>query len=183
MLLGDLDERRAAVRRPAGEAVVEQRPERVDVGAAVERVALRLLGRDVVAGSEHPPGIRQRRRVVDARDAEVGQLGVAVRGQQHVVRLDVAMDHAALVGVRERRGHLDGDRERLRDRQGALQRDALVQVAPVDELADDERAPVGLAAVDDRDDARVREQRERARLALEAVDRVGRLEPRARAAA
>ena len=52
-----------------------------------------------------------------------------------------------------------------------------MQVAAVDELADDERPPVGLAAVDDRDDARVREQRERARLALEAVDRVGRLEP------
>ena len=62
-------------------------------------------------------------------------------------------------------------------RQAPLQRDALVQVAPVDELADDERPPVRLAAVDDRDDAGVREQRERARLALEAVDGVGRLQP------
>ena len=61
VLLGDLDERRAAVGRAAGEAVVEQRPERVDVGAAVERMALRLLGRDVVARPEHPPGVRQRR--------------------------------------------------------------------------------------------------------------------------
>ena len=177
VLLGDLDERRAAIRRPAGQAVEEQRPERVDVGAAVERMSLRLLGRDVVARPEHPPGLRQRGCVVDARDAEVGQLGVAIGGQEHVVGLHVAMDDAALVGVGERRGHLHGDRERLGDRQAALQGDPLVQVASVDELADDERPPVGLAAVDDRDDPGVREQRERARLALEAVDRVGRLEP------
>ena len=99
------------------------------------------------------------------------------------MRLDVAVDHAALVRVGQGVGHLHRDRERLREGQRPLERDALVQVASVDQLAHDERPPVGLAAVDDRDDARMREQRERARLALEAVDRVGRSRAAARAAA
>ncbi len=177
MLLGDLDERRAAIGRHARQAVVEQRAERVDVCAAVERSPLRLLRRDVVAGAEHASGVGQRGLVVDARDAEVGQLRVPVGRQQDVVRLDVAVDHAALVGVGQGVGHLHRDRERLGEGQRALQRDALVQVAAVDELAHDERTPIGLAAVDDGHDARVREQRERAGLALEAVDRIGRFEP------
>jgi len=101
---------------------------------------------------------------------------VAVGSQQHVVRLDVAVDHATLVGVGQGTGHLDGDGERLGDRQAPLQRDALVQVASVHELADDEWPSVRLPAVDDRDDAGMREQRERTRLALEAVDRVGRFQ-------
>ena len=66
------------VRRPAREAVVEQRAERVDVGAAVERMALRLLGRDVIARPEHAPGVVSAGASSHARDAEVGQLGVAV---------------------------------------------------------------------------------------------------------
>ena len=176
VLARDLDERRAAVGRPAREAVVEQRPERVDVGAPVEREPLRLLGRHVVAGAEHAAGVGERGGVVDARDAEIGQLGVPVLGQQDVVGLHVAVDHAALVGIGEGRGDLDGDRERLRDGKAALERDPLVQVAPVHQLADDERAPVGLAAVDHGDDPGVRQQSERARLALEAIDRIGRLE-------
>ena len=176
VLLGDLDERGATVGRHTRQAVVEHRAERVDVGAAVQRVPLRLLGRHVVARAEHAARVGERRRVVDARDAEVGQLGVPIRRQQHVVRLDVTVHDAALVRVGEGRGHLHGDRERLGERQAPLERDALVQVVPVDELADDERAPVRLAAVDDGDDAGVREQGERAGLALEAIDRVGRLQ-------
>ena len=150
VLLGDLDERGAAVGRHPREAVVQQRTQRVDVGAPVERASLRLLGRDVVARAQHPARVGQGRGVVDARDAEIGQLGVPIRRQEHVVRLDVAVDDAALVGVGQRRGHLHGDRERLGEWQPPLQRDALVQVAPVDEFADDERPAVRFAAVDDR---------------------------------
>lgn len=38
----------------------------------------------------------------DARDAEVGELGVTRRVDQHVCGLDVAMDHARLVREVER---------------------------------------------------------------------------------
>ena len=57
------------------------------------------------------------RRADRLRDAEVGDDRGAA-GQQHVVRLDVAMDDAALVRVRERLRHVAqhaddfGDRER-----------------------------------------------------------------------
>ena len=53
---------------------------------------------------------------------------------------------------------------------GAAPLDQLLQVLAVDELEDDELAPVLLAAVDHGDDVRVGELRDRARLVAEALD-------------
>ena len=51
----------ARERQLAGQAVVEQAAERVDVGARVDPAALDLLGRDVVDRADHVAGLRQLR--------------------------------------------------------------------------------------------------------------------------
>ena len=58
----------------AAERVVQQHAEGVDVGTRVDRLARRLLGREVVAGAEHAARDRQARLLEHAGDAEVGQL-------------------------------------------------------------------------------------------------------------
>ena len=125
-----LDDRRAAARRGegalAGHGLVEHDAQAVDVGAAVdtqcdERLAQRLemLGRHVVdrpaqggrigGGSVLGHGL--------ARQVEVKQHRHAVGGDQHVRRLDVAVEHAAVVGMGEglgQPGAPPGDRPRVR---------------------------------------------------------------------
>ena len=81
--------------------------------------ARRLFGAHVGRGPDRHPGLGQpvrRRRLERAGDAEVGHQRLAV-GEQDVLRLDVAMDHALAVGMVERVGDLPGDAEGLVDRQ------------------------------------------------------------------
>ena len=96
----------------AGQHLVEDDPERVDVGARVGALPHRLLGRDVVGRAEHAPGGGDARLLELAGDPEVGDLGPPVGVDQDVLRLDVAVDHAARVGDGEAAGDLDrvGDR-------------------------------------------------------------------------
>ena len=97
----------ARERDAAGERVEEERAERVDVGARVGLLAADLLGggevgrADEVAGAGEAGGARGGRVL---RQAEVGQVGVllALVGDQHVRRLDVAVDEAAAVRGVER---------------------------------------------------------------------------------
>ena len=94
----------------AGEALVEHTAERVDVGAAVELLALDLLGRGVLGGPDEDPGLRQRARGTVLRHAEVGEVDVrrlvaVAGGEQDVRRLDVPVDEALAVRRAERAGH------------------------------------------------------------------------------
>jgi hypothetical protein len=157
----------ALERRPAHQHLVEHDPEREDVRAAVERLALHLLRRHVLRRAEHL-GLRAgRRRHVG--DAEVGELRGLGRGDHDVGRLHVAMDHLVALGVVEAVGDLC--RELGRDLegqaggsgQGGLQRLALQQ------LHGDVRRPVALAHVVDDHYRRVAEASRRARLAQEAL--------------
>ena len=90
---------------------------------------MQLLGRDVRgrAGDRAGRGEvrigRQRRRVridrvLGAREPEVGDDRAAVARDQHVLRLDVAVDEAGLVrggdAVRRRRAARRGSRSRVR---------------------------------------------------------------------
>ena len=90
------------VRRLAGEHLVQRGPEQEDIGA---RIDLRGIGghhlRRHVGRRAHQLGLR----VVSAepkRDAPVGQVHVPVGSHQHVVGLDVAVDHPLLVREMER---------------------------------------------------------------------------------
>ena len=94
----------------------------------------------------------------------------AVAVQQDVLRLHVAMDEALLVRERETARDLHRQLERRRHRRGPTALDQRLQVLAVDVLEDDELAAVVLAAVDHRDDVRVRERGDGPRLAPEALD-------------
>ena len=118
--------------------MVEHRAERVDIGALVDGLAARLLGRHVRRRADHRADDRlvERRRgrasgndVVGVaasleilREAPVDHDGLAELADQHVRRLEVAMDDALAVRVRERigdRDHVRQQREPLRERRRA----------------------------------------------------------------
>ncbi len=82
----------------AGQHLVEQDPERVDVGAGVDLPAHRLLGGDVVGGAEDPAGRGQAVRLEREGDPEVGDLGPALGVDEDVLGLDVAVDQPRLRG-------------------------------------------------------------------------------------
>jgi hypothetical protein len=104
----------------AGQQLVQQHAEGVQVRAHVERAELRvgLLRAHVVAGAG---GVR-RHRAGGAGDAEVDDLrqrAAVDLGDQHVAGLEVAVDDAALVGVLHAVEQLQEQVEALRQRQRA----------------------------------------------------------------
>jgi hypothetical protein len=110
---------------------------------------------------------------VRAGDAEVGDLGRPLVVDEHVLGLDVAVHDPALVGGLQGAGDLDRIRHGLRDGQGAVATDAVLERLALDELEDDVRRPRVLARVDHAHDVGVVELRHRPRLAPEALERVG----------
>ena len=72
--------------------------------APVACLAGGLFRGQVLGGAHHLAGLGQRHLVGQAGDAEVGDLDAAVRGDQQVARLDVAVDQALRVGNRQGRG-------------------------------------------------------------------------------
>ena len=157
----------------AGEHLVEDDAERVDVGALVDVLAHRLLGGDVVGGAEHPAGRGHPLLLERAGDAEVGHLRAPVGVDQDVLRLDVAVDEPAGMGAVEAAPDLDRVGDRLVDRQRPLPWIRSLQRAALDVLEDDVGAAVVLARVDDPDEVGMREPRRRPGLAAEALELVG----------
>jgi hypothetical protein len=104
-------------RQAAGQQLVEEHAERIDVGAAVDvrrQAAVRLLGAHV---RRSPHGNAELRQLGDVQQRAVERLGQAeidhpgagaavFPGDQHIVRLDIAVQHAALVRVLDRRADL-----------------------------------------------------------------------------
>jgi len=83
-----------------------------------------------------------------AGDAEVGHLRLAVAVQQHVLRLDVAVDQAVVVREAERARDLQPEPDRLALGERALPGEQILQVLAVDVLEDDVLPVVLLAAID-----------------------------------
>ena len=104
-------------RDPAGERLVEHHADRVEVGGRGRLEALRLLGREVLGGPQHRAGLRDLRGA-GAGDAEVGDPGAALAVDEHVLRLEVAVDDPALVGEARAGEDLADDLDRLADRSG-----------------------------------------------------------------
>ncbi len=105
----------ALVGQVSGEHLVEHGAHRVDVGARIAAAAPDLLRRHVVGrahgGGERSPGEPARRG--EDRDAEVEQLHLALRRHQHVLRLDVAVEHPLGVEVGQGGADLAGEVEGL----------------------------------------------------------------------
>ena len=110
--------------------LVEQHPYAEDVGPAVGGLPLRLLGRHVVRRADQAmaqrvemranlAGIVARLRRGERGQAEIEQFGAAP-GEHHVRRRQVPVHHAVGMSLVEGVSHLDGDVERLFERQRAL---------------------------------------------------------------
>ena len=77
------------------------RAERVEIAARIDRIARGLFGGEILGRADNPPAAHVR-AIRQSRDAEIGdQCAAAVRLQQDVVGLDVAMNHALGVGIGE----------------------------------------------------------------------------------
>ena len=111
---------RAKVRRLAGQHLVGDGAERVDVRAAVDgAVAGGLLGRHVLRRAQREPGLRHSLSPGvrhGERDAEVGDEWLPFV-QEDVLRLQVAMDDAVTMRVVERAADGDGEPHRFVHRQ------------------------------------------------------------------
>ena len=131
-----------------------------------------LLRREVVRAPHEHVRAREARLPVglhQAGDAEVGELDAAVSGQQHVLRLDVAVDHPLGVRVGERPAHLHADAHRLLGGQRALAAHEALQVLAVHQLHHEVGAVGVLAAVEQAHQVRVGEARHQHGLPAEAL--------------
>ena len=90
---------RGLERRPPGEQLEEDDPERVHVALRPDLSAARLLGRHVLGRPDDGARRGQRRVREGPSDAEVRDLGVALAVEEDVRRLQVAVDDPVLVGV------------------------------------------------------------------------------------
>ena len=100
-----------------GQRLVEDHPDRVEVGDAGDVEALRLLGREVVRGPHHRAGLGDLGDA-GAGDPEVGDDRLALVVDDHVLRLQVAVDDAVAVGEAGGLQHLADQRHRLRRGRG-----------------------------------------------------------------
>ena len=139
--------------------------------ASSRLVARRLLGAHVGRRAHRQPGLGQAivRPRQGPRDAEVGDEGGAVAGEQQVLGLDVAVDHAVPVRVLERPGGLGGDPKRRVHRQLPLPPEPVAERLALDERHGEPELAGGLARVVDREDVRVLQPGGELDLALEAL--------------
>ena len=167
-------------RHHARHHLVQNDPERVEVRAPVELLGLRLLRAQVLRRAVHHAVLRQlrlvrARRLLDLGDPKVEdlhKLSNAPEVAQHdVVRLEVSVDDAELVGLVQRVERLahDADGAKLVEVPFALDQPA--QRAAFDVLHRHVDQPIfGVTKDEDANDVRVRQLRDRFRLPIEPRD-------------
>ena len=165
-----------AERRPAREHLVHDDADAVDVGRGRRAAAAGLLGRHVTRGADDRRAGAVGAALGEPGDAEVAYLQPPLERDQDVGGLDVTVDHALGVGLCERLAELLGDPGRLprRDRAALEPRS---QALPIYQLGHVVEALVGLADVEDLDDAGVTDACQQPRLALEIGRPIGILGP------
>ncbi len=151
--------RRAAdVRRLAGEHLVRHGPQRVDVGAGIDRAVTRgLLRAHVLRRTERETGLRHALAAGLAHgegDAEVRHERLAV-GEQDVLRLEIAVDDATAMRVVERLRDGDGESHGLLHGQLLLALEAGAQRLAIHEGHDVEEQAPGFPALEQRQEIRV----------------------------
>ena len=148
---------------PSGEELEEHDPHRIEVAAAVERVAASVLGAHVFRRPAHdprlgqrPPARRGRVALQELREPEVDHLhAVEPRPQgleDDVVRLEVAVNDSEGVRLFQRRERLSQDVYDASQRQWPLLVGDPTEVAAAEVLHHDVRVPVrGSTEVEDGD--------------------------------
>ena len=154
-------------RRPPGEHVVDGDAQRVDVGAMID-APLDALGRGVRQRADECAGARDGGGAGLTGDPEIQHLDGAVVRNHDVVRLDVAVDDPARLGLLERSRDLTADSKRLGrpQRSGANE---IAQRAPFHQLHHEEVLPVFDAIVEQVNGVRGPQEGDDVRLALEAL--------------
>ena len=166
-------DRRAAERRFAGQQGVQNAAQTVQVAAGSGRLAFDLLRRHVVGRADHAARHRQARAAKELGDPKVGQLHRAVRRQQQIGRFQIAVNHAVVVSVLQRRANLDADVHDLAPGEAAPGSQFALQAGPVDQIHDEILQPLFLAVPLQRDDVLVPQPFERFHLALESLAEAG----------
>ena len=176
LLRENLSRRRAGHRRKSGEREMGRQSERIEIASPIDIVAARLLGAHVLRRADdftdarEPFLMRIDRGCRDhARDAEVHDQRASSRAlDHHVVRLDVAVDDAASVRVRERVAHVLEQSHRVANRQRTRALHPFAEALAFD-IAHDVREEVGrfLHGIHGHD-VRMGEARRHARFAKEA---------------
>ena len=154
----------------AGEQAVEQGAEGVHIRAHVNAVGVVALLRGHIAVSAHRhAGARPTAlNLFKARDAEVGHTTLTVRREQDVVRLDVPMDDALLVGGLQGIAHLEHHIDRHARGHRAKLALPVDQIAAFNDLHHDEHQRAVLADIVDAHDVRVLQHRHRLGFGLES---------------
>ena len=147
----------SAERHAPGGHLIEDGAEREQIGAGIEFLAARLLGRHVGHRAHCRSRAGQvlldrrafgggRLRAGQLRQSKVEDFGLTALGDEDVRRLDVAVHNLFRVRGIERIGYFDGQRQQ---RLGLhrLARDAMLQRHPVQKLHGDEGLAVLLANV------------------------------------
>ena len=152
MLHYDLERGLALEREPAGQHLVHDHAERINIRPVGDLAALGLLGRDIVHRADgllHHARLLRRR---EGRDAEIGQLCGAVAQDDDVLRLDVLMDDAARMRMNEGARDLFCEENTLLPRQAALLLKIFLEGHALDELHHDIIRAVLVSDVIDRND-------------------------------
>ena len=181
---GGLDRGGSGKCRRAGGHLVQDRAERELVRARIRRFSRQDLRRDVAerALDRRGPllglGSGCVRGAMEPGEAEVDDLRDRRAADEHVLRLQIAVDDPCVVGRHEALGDLRREIEEQLRRQGYVEQ--LAHALALDQLHHDVGERRLLADVVHRRDVRVAQRRRRASLLLEALERAGALQhPRA----
>jgi hypothetical protein len=170
----------AVERRCAGQGLVEHQAERVDVAARVDLGRAELLGRHVARGAQERAGLRDPVAAALRRqlgDPEVEDLGAQSAGdlgvgdQEDIVGLEIAVQDAGGVGGSHCAGDLADHAQRVGHGQRTVALEPGRQVGALEQLHDQVGGAVlGVAEIEDLDDAGVVDRRRRAGLVEEPID-------------
>jgi hypothetical protein len=114
----------------AGDHLVEDNAQRIDVRAGVRLPALDLLGTHVLGGADDDALPRHRLGAERVGDTEVHDAGVPVPVDDDVRGLEVAVDNSQSMGLGQSIANLRGARHGLGGRQLAGLRDEAAEVLP-----------------------------------------------------
>jgi len=164
--------------RSPGDQLVQQAAEAIKVGARCDLATHGLLGRKVRRRTDDHARLGEAALVQRDGEAEVGQLGGAVCGQQYVAGLEVPMHYPVLVGNCQPLGNIHAEFEHAGQGQAVIRcrTNEVVEVPTRQELRDDEGMAVILTQVEHRDDVRRAQSPQRLCLALDPLS-TRRIEP------